>query len=247
MQLHRIVFPVAGSTNNTAKELIRSQAIEHGTIIQALDQSAGRGYGTNTWESEPGKNITATWVLKPGFLHPSRQFAITMVLSLAVYETVVFFTGEHSPVSIKWPNDVYYKDQKIAGILVENTILGETIRECFAGIGLNVNQLHFLSDAPNPVSLAQICQKEISTDHCLEVLNQNILSGYELLQKNQTQLLEQSYHQKLYRLNTWSTYESQGKIFRGKIETTDTYGRLVIRREDQSLHMFDFKEVRFVL
>lgn len=127
----------------------------HGLAVMAREQTAGRGQRGNSWEAEPGMNITLSLMLRPQGLHPGRQFVISQAVSLAIVDLLDTLVPGRK-VSIKWPNDIYIDDRKVCGILIENSITGLSITRCIVGIGLNVNQLRFLSDAPNPVSVAQL-------------------------------------------------------------------------------------------
>ena len=129
----------------------------HGTVVMAREQTAGRGQRGNSWEAEPGCNITLSLLLRPEGLHPARQFVISQAVSLAIADMVSHFVA--APVCIKWPNEIYAGDRKICGILIENTITGTSIDRTIVGIGLNVNQTEFRSDAPNPVSMRQLMPK----------------------------------------------------------------------------------------
>ena len=123
------------------------------TAIWADYQTAGRGCGTNTWESERGKNLLFSMLIHPENLPANKQFQISMAISLAIVDALGQLVGD---LSIKWPNDIYWRNGKIGGILIENTLKGNLIKESIIGVGLNVNQREFHSDAPNPVSLWQI-------------------------------------------------------------------------------------------
>ena len=132
----------------------------HGTCVLADRQSAGRGQRGNTWESEPGKNLTFSVLLRPDGLHASQQFRISQAVSLAITDTLDGFLPEGIEAKVKWPNDIYVGNRKICGILIENTLCGAAIQHSIIGIGLNINQRDFLSDAPNPVSLYQLTRKD---------------------------------------------------------------------------------------
>ena len=120
-------------------------------VLVADYQTAGRGQGTNSWESERGQNLTCSLGFSPDGVKASRQYILSMAIAVALTETLA---GLPHPVSIKWPNDIYVGDKKICGILIENMLKGEHIRHCIIGIGLNINQKRFVSDAPNPTSMA---------------------------------------------------------------------------------------------
>ncbi len=235
------------STNNKAKELLKEKDIKEGTVVKAIYQSAGRGYASNKWESEKGKNVTASWILKPVFLPPQHQFRLTQMLSMAVKDTVDHFLGQDLSASIKWPNDIYVNNNKIAGILVENSIMGDTIKTAICGIGLNVNQTTFVSDAPNPVSLSRLTGMQYSVDTIIEVLSAKINHWYDILRAGKTDLLLNTYHDALFRKGVPSTFAAGEELFEGIITGTDAWGRLIIENNQGTSRVFDFKEVAFVL
>lgn len=151
----------------------------HGLVVAAREQTAGRGQRGNTWESGPGLNLSFSIVLRPAGIHPARQFCISEAVALAVAETVeeeLRSNGVDDPVYVKWPNDIYVGDRKICGILIENTITGTHIDKSVVGIGLNVNQREFLSDAPNPVSIIQLTARETPLQPLLDRLTARLLT-----------------------------------------------------------------------
>ena len=150
-EMRIIHLDTVGSTSSYLASLGAEAA--HGTVVMAREQTAGRGQRGNSWEAEPGMNITLSLMLHPKGLPPARQFVISRAVSLAIVGMLDKYVDD---VTIKWPNDIYIGDRKICGILIENTITGSTINRCIVGIGLNVNQTEFRSDAPNPVSLCQL-------------------------------------------------------------------------------------------
>ena len=145
------------STNTCAAEMPSNQLTDR-MVILTWRQTQGRGQVGNSWESAPDSNISMTVVLKPERLEASRQFAVSMVIALGCFDFVSRYTDN---VSVKWPNDIYVGNKKIAGILIEHKITGMYIGNSICGVGLNVNQEHFLSDAPNPVSLFQLISHRI--------------------------------------------------------------------------------------
>ncbi len=141
------------STNSEAVRLLKESGLPEGAVISAGFQSAGRGQKENKWESEEGKNLLISVILFPINIEPDLQFIISMTISLGICD----FLKRHIPASsIKWPNDIYVNNDKIAGVLIENSIMGSSIEYSIAGIGLNINQEKFTGDAPNPVSLKNI-------------------------------------------------------------------------------------------
>ena len=155
------------STNTFASEVLKKAELQEGTVICADYQTAGKGHQGNRWESEKGKNLIFSIILYPSSVSPDDQFFISMTISLGICD---FLRGILPEVKIKWPNDIYVRNDKIAGILIENTLIGNTIESCITGIGLNINQEKFSTVIPNPVSIRMITGKESDTFTCLKQL-----------------------------------------------------------------------------
>jgi BirA family transcriptional regulator, biotin operon repressor / biotin---[acetyl-CoA-carboxylase] ligase len=240
-------FEQLDSTNSKAKEIIREYDLPEGTIISCDTQIAGRGYSSNTWESETGKNITVSYILKPLFLRPDKQFWITKVLSLGVKQAVEHLLINRNDIFIKWPNDIYAGNKKIAGILAENIILAESITHSIAGIGLNINQAKFISDAPNPTSVFIESGKGYDLDYCLKTLSCCLEVWYNQLRKEEYEKIDNRYLKSLYKIEKLSDFISGGKKFKGVIKGTDKYGRLIVMIPGQGQAFFDFKEIALVL
>jgi BirA family transcriptional regulator, biotin operon repressor / biotin---[acetyl-CoA-carboxylase] ligase len=239
-------FDRLDSTNSKAKEILKEQDLSEGSIVRCDSQIAGRGYSTNTWESETGKNITISYILKPLFLRPDKQFWITKILSLGVKQAVEHMLGNRNDIFIKWPNDIYAGNKKIAGILVENTIMAESITHCIAGIGLNINQAKFRSDALNPTSFFIESGKEYDLDYCLKTLSCYLEEWYNRLRREEYEQIDNNYLKSLYRIEKLSDFISDGKKFKGVIKGTDKYGRLIVMIPGKGQAFFDFKEIALV-
>lgn len=140
--------------------------MDHGTVIAARRQTSGRGQRGNSWEAEPGKNLTFSMLLRPRAVKPGEAFAISMCTALSI-ASVVSEAMDGVEVKIKWPNDIYVGDRKICGILIENSF-GTGIERSIVGVGINVNQREFLSDAPNPVSMWQLTGNEYNLEKLLD-------------------------------------------------------------------------------
>ncbi|MCC8176723.1 MAG: biotin--[acetyl-CoA-carboxylase] ligase [Bacteroidales bacterium] len=153
-------LPETPSTNSALRSLIAQEPLEPWTVVATLRQTAGRGQRGNTWESEPGKNASFSLLIRPHELKASEQWTLSLWVSIGTREALSSLVPDPSRLRMKWPNDVYYDDRKLGGILIENSLRGEFIDWSIAGIGINVNQTRFLSDAPNPVSLAQILDQD---------------------------------------------------------------------------------------
>jgi BirA family biotin operon repressor/biotin-[acetyl-CoA-carboxylase] ligase len=230
------------STNSYISEL--PAGIPEGSVIWALDQTEGRGQGNNKWESEPGKNLTFSIILYPKFLLAGDQFYLSKVISLAVVDFIALFTDN---VSIKWPNDIYVGDKKIAGILIENSIEGERIIQSIAGIGVNINQKKFSDYALNPLSLNQLTGNEYDLEEMFNIILDLITYRYFLLKENAFEIINENYHDALFRLNKMANYFASGKYFKGMIIDVESNGTLVISDENKKVYKFLHKEVEYVL
>lgn len=231
------------STNSYASSLLTKKHPPEGTVISAKKQSKGRGQSTNVWESEWGKNLTFSIILYPSFVSVSQQFEISKAVSLGVADFLSMHVDE---VSIKWPNDIYVGKRKISGILMEYAIQKKIISSCIIGIGLNVNQEKFFSDAPNPVSLTQLTGKKYQMDDCLSELLDKINARYGELANGDFRKIDEDYEKSLYQKDRWASYSAKGNVFEGKIIGVDEYGLLMIEDRQKQILKFDYKEVSFL-
>ena len=210
-----------------------------GTMVVVADyQTAGKGCGTNSWESERGKNLTFSMLIHPTDIPASQQFRITEVVSVALCEVLEQYIGD---VSIKWPNDIYVGDKKICGVLIENRLQGNVIVDSIIGIGLNVNQTEFVSDAPNPVSLRQLLGREIDR----EALLHDFLETLETVSSSETTY--SAYRNKLFRMGKQAVFSDETGRFEGTIQDVETDGRLLIKDLAGQARRYAFKEVQFVI
>ena len=220
------------STNNWLKE-----HGEDGLVVVADYQTAGRGCGTNKWESERGKNLLFSMLVHPHDIPAVRQFHISMAISLAICESLEQYIGD---LSIKWPNDIYWRNGKIAGILIENTLKGTVIKNSIIGVGLNVNQRDFRSDAPNPVSLWQVSGQETDRDELLHDILRRFdgLLGHDILNH---------YLSRLYRRRGFHPYADADGAFMAEIADVCEDGHLVLSDEAAKERIYAFKEVQFII
>jgi len=232
------------STNSHATALIKNNDLPEGTIIYTNYQSAGRGQTGNRWESEDGKNLLISILLSPYMISPSDQFYISMAISLGICDFIKRYIPE---CSIKWPNDIYIKNDKIAGILIENHILGNKIEYTIAGIGLNINQKIFISDAPNPISLSMVSGEQYDLPTCLNQLASDIDRRYkQLISENLTQI-KKEYVMQLYHLNEWHSYKDLNGDYSGRIIAVNDNGKLQIENSEGKITEYAFREVDFIL
>jgi BirA family biotin operon repressor/biotin-[acetyl-CoA-carboxylase] ligase len=232
------------STNNYANQLVVTKAAEEGTVVLAQFQKSGKGQKGNTWESEAGKNLLASFILHPVFLKAADQFYISKIISLSIAEILQSKTKD---ITIKWPNDIYVGNRKIAGILIENSVLVPNIETAIAGIGLNLNQEIFVSDAPNPVSLKQLTGKDYEIQQFADDLFVAVEKWYGKLQSCKFTEIDTVYHGSLFRMKEWAHYSADGKIFEAKIIGTGKFGQLQLEHRDGKITEHFFKEVEFVI
>ena len=243
---HYIKVSQTASTNTYLSRL--AATLPGGTVIYTPSQTAGRGQKGNSWESEDGKNLTFSMLLKRPPVKARDQFYLSEAAALAVVEVLTTEAGDG--FAVKWPNDVYWQDKKICGMLLENSLDGTDIATCVVGIGINVNQEHFLSDAPNPVSLINVTGRE----HDLEALLKRVCSRIEQLvdslgDKQARRDLHERYMAVLYR-NDGAMHpfeDASGNRFMAIIADIAPDGTLTLRHEDGATRDYLFKEVKHVI
>ena len=234
MKTRIISIKETDSTNRKIKE----QAIDEDamTVLVAERQTAGKGCGTNSWESEPHKNLTFSIRYCPEDVEARRQFVISMQISVAIHRAMMDFGV---PTTIKWPNDIYWNDKKLAGILIENQLQGSHIRDSIIGIGLNVNQRTFLSDAPNPVSMSQILSRHLQLNEIL----QRIIFHFQNAEKD----IAAVYRSLLYRKTGMHEYSDSKGNFIAEIVGVADDGLLSLRDSRGVVRKYAFKEVAFII
>ena len=244
MQPKYIHIKETGSTNTYLANM--ASTLPEGTVIYTSLQSAGRGQRGAYWESEPGKNLTFSLLLKPKHIHPNRQFHISEAVSVGIVNVL----SEYAPgFTVKWPNDIYYKDKKICGMLIEHSISGRTFDYTVIGAGVNINQMEFRSDAPNPVSLAQIIGTETDLDAILKKIVQSIIDLVDFDDNTSFEELHQSYLELLYRkdgsFHKFST--PSGEIFDAVITDVLPDGIIILQDNGGNERHYAFKEVSFII
>jgi BirA family transcriptional regulator, biotin operon repressor / biotin---[acetyl-CoA-carboxylase] ligase len=238
-------LPSCHSTNDFAVQMIQSEDnVFEGTVIITDNQTAGRGQRGNTWEASVGQNLTFSLILKPNFLKASDQFQLNVAISMGVFDFLNEFID--GGLSVKWSNDIYFEDQKMGGILIENTLQGYNIGYSIIGIGLNINQIEFQN--PRATSLRNITQnpQQYDLSEILKNLLENIEKNYLKMRNNDYESLKISYLNNLYRFQEWHYFRRNGQQFLGQIIGIDETGKLAIETEGMVLY-FDFKEVEFVV
>ena len=232
------------STNNyLKKELSNTKPLAEGTVIMADHQSAGRGQHGNVWVTEKGRNLTISILLKPIFLNPKQQFVLNKAVSLGINDCLSAIIGEDC--KIKWPNDIYYKDRKLGGVLIENTVAGTQLKTSVVGIGVNVNQQNFGAGAERATSLSKILQQDYPLHDLLRQLCKSIENRYLQLKENGHFCLHKEYLDRLYRLDELYRYSIGGQIYNGTIKGVSEQGYLLLQIGDE-LKALDLKQVKFI-
>lgn len=237
------------STNSEARRHISD--IDNLSVVSALSQSQGRGQMGNTWSSAPGENLTFSIVMKPEGLNAIRardQFVLSEAAALTIVE---FLSGHDIQAEIKWPNDIYVGNRKICGMLIENSLRGDSISHSIIGIGLNVNQRNFDINLPNPTSMAILSGNGTDIRKALEEITDTFRSICEtmLASSEGRTRLHSLYLSRLWRLDEEHSYveTATGKAFTGTIKGVSPTGRLLIETADGSLKEFAFKEISYII
>lgn len=229
------------STNRFLRELKDEQEDE--MVVAVADfQTAGIGQGSHTWESEAGKNLLFSIKVHPRWVPVRQQFLLSMAGAIAIKEALETYVDG---ITLKWPNDVYWNDKKISGTLIETSIDSKGIKTCIFGIGINVNQEAFHSDAPNPVSLRQILGHEVDKDELLQKVIGGVRRYYELLRRADYMDVSGIYHLSLYRRKGFHRYEDADGDFEGAFVEVEDDGHLILHDKQGVIRSYSFGEVKF--
>jgi BirA family biotin operon repressor/biotin-[acetyl-CoA-carboxylase] ligase len=235
------------STNNYAFARLQANMAEHGTVIFARKQTAGKGQRGKVWNSEPGANIILSVILDTSFLSTVQQFPLSIAVALAVHDFFSKYAGDES--KIKWPNDIYWRDRKAGGILIENSITSQlsgigSWRWAIAGIGININQTLFPKQLTNPVSLKQITGKDFKVEDLAKELCNCLEYRYGQLKKRKTKELLQQYNEHLYKLHQTVRLKKGNAAFNCNIEGVNRHGELLVNGTGKD--SFIFGEVKWI-
>lgn len=232
------------STNLALKHLQQSSPLAEGSIISADFQTSGRGQVGNSWFSSKGANLLFSLLLYPKNIKAKHQFIISRIVSLALKRVLDRYMQN---ITIKWPNDIYWKNKKIAGILIENNLMGQYIDYTIIGVGLNVNEDDFPANLPNPISMRQITGFEIDRDKVLASLQKEFWTLYQSLKQGDTADIEQEYMSHLYRGQGVYWFSDETGTFKASIKTVLPTGHLILSVHDTGeTKTYAFKEVSFV-
>ncbi len=237
-------LPSVNSTNEYALNLLSKSKPPEGTVISTQNQYAGRGQIGSSWESEPDKNVAVSIILYPSFVSVSRQFLLNQCVSLAVFDLVEkYFPGK---TAIKWPNDIYINEKKVAGILIQNAVAGTAIRHAIVGIGININQAFFTTSAPNATSFCTELGEESDVGKIVTELCHCLESRYLKLKAGNLVPLQNDYLQALYLYKTENLFQRpDGRIFSGIISGVAESGQLLVEIAGKT-ESFGLKEIKFL-
>ncbi len=237
-----IELDFTGSTNDYCRKLLKEGILAEGTVILADFQSEGKGQSGSFWESEKGKNLTFSIILYPEFLNVRKQFLIAMSISMALID---FLSHISINSEIKWPNDIYVNNRKIAGILIENSVIKDRIINSVIGIGININQKVFSRNIPNPTSFILESDKsadlKITYKSLLLYLNKWINLLYDLKYAR----IKESYLKHLLLLNKKASYTDITGKFEGAVVGIEEDGMLLIKTDSGNIRKYYFREVSF--
>lgn len=238
-----IRFDEIDSTNSFLHGYHEGDDVE--TVVAVAEyQTAGRGQGTNHWESERGKNLTMSVRVAPKGVKSTEQYVLSMCMALAVKDALLEYS---EGMTVKWPNDIYWNDKKISGTLIETTLVGSDVKTCIFGTGININQTEFLSDAPNPVSIKQIVGHEVDREELLKKVMRNLEKYLKIVYSGERKKIHDAYMNCLYRKEGVHKYRDNNGTFEASIERVEDSGHLVLRSTDGRERRYGFKEVAFVL
>ncbi|HET9055853.1 MAG TPA: biotin--[acetyl-CoA-carboxylase] ligase [Chitinophagaceae bacterium] len=249
------------STNNYAMQQIRTGLAKHGMAWFAHEQYAGKGQRNKQWSAAPGENITMSIVLEPTFLSVGEQFQLSAAIALGTFDFFSKYAGDET--KIKWPNDIYWRDRKAGGILIENVIglkpesandktektnkdkqQAITHKYTIAGIGININQTKFSESLLNPVSLKQITGKSFDAFELAGELYQCILERFKQLRNSGFKQIYEAYSSHLYKIHQTSKFKKSNRVFEATVKSVTLRGKLVLQHSIEE--EYDFGEIEWI-
>lgn len=251
-------FKNIDSTNSYLQNLLDKGEDVADNVVVTDFQTSGKGQGKNVWQSEDGKNLLFSIALDMSFLKAEDQFLLTQMVSVAMINVLKNYLPEEN-LFIKWPNDIYFNNKKIAGILIKNEIKGIMLGTSIIGIGLNVNQTSFDESLPNPISMKMITGKDydlemLLNEICNKLSQQTTVNRQQISSNSISSTLnfqfspfnfQHLYINKLFRYNQWAFYEHEGKVKEMMITGYDRFGRLILKEKNDREVVCDLKEIVF--
>ncbi|MDR0370979.1 MAG: biotin--[acetyl-CoA-carboxylase] ligase [Prevotellaceae bacterium] len=235
-----LYLPQTGSTNDYLSALLKKNKLPEGFVVYTGYQTEGKGQKGNTWESANGENLLFSLLLNPTKIPLDEHFLLSQSVGLGIKKALDELTDE---ITVKWPNDIFWKDQKLAGILIETTLQGATFKSAVCGIGLNVNQVSFPQQVGNPVSLKQITDSNHSVPNLLTKIRKHIL---EIYHNESPENIRQTYFDSLYRQIGWHLFRDKHETFQARIADIRPDGQLGLQTKSGEIRRYYFKEVAFL-
>lgn len=232
------------STNTYLKDWAKQGRVKNATVVVAKNQTNGKGQQGARWESEADKNLTFSILYRFKKLLINRQFYLNCAVSLALYDSLLPIVKDK--LTIKWPNDIMSANQKLGGILIENTAKSGLISQSVIGIGLNVNQLKFPEYLPNATSLRRISNQEFDLNILLQDILIALADKIKRLENGDYDFLKQAYHQVLYKRNILFHFTDGNSKFKGKIKGVNLDGLLEIELENGEMKTYANKSISFL-
>jgi BirA family biotin operon repressor/biotin-[acetyl-CoA-carboxylase] ligase len=242
--LKTIKINATKSTNDYLKALSRENELEDGLIVVAFNQTKGRGQRENKWVSRAGESLTFSIFKRGTGVSASQKSALTFAVSVGL--KMALDALQIPSVEIKWPNDIMSDSKKIAGILIENSLLGGVITSSVIGIGLNVNEERF-EGLPKATSMYLSSGHKYDLEQVLKTVSEAVLFQLNLLKNGGISEVKKKYENNLFRRDTISVFESEtGVKFNGIIRAVTDEGELLIETEQASVEKYSLKEIKLV-
>jgi len=244
---NKVFLPETDSTNSYAINLLKNVNCIEGTVVYTDNQTQGKGQRGNTWHSESSMNITLSLILKPHFLASKNIFYLSKITSLALYDVLTECLGfGQFDIKIKWPNDMLVNRKKIAGVLIENSLLDNKINWSIIGIGFNVNQMQF-AGLDTATSLKLLDQDHRSLDKIMDSIFIHFEKWYLKLKQNHLAEIDENYHNFLFGMHREMTFQSNGIQINAFVEGVSPEGLLRLRNENNHEQLYNMKEIAFVI
>lgn len=196
------------NTCSSTNEWLKEHTMPHGTVVYTTHQQAGKGQRGHTWQDRPGENLALSILLSDLLLPVTKAFLLNKAIAIAVHD-VVQALARHS-ITLKWPNDVMWRDQKLAGILIENQLQGERVSQSIIGIGINADVQAFGPDLPQATSLRLITGQAHPPTHLVDPLVAALRYRLTQLHEGDTKALDQAYQERLYHLGVVRLFRVNG-------------------------------------
>ncbi len=231
------------STNSYVSDILKNTKIKVDSVFYTNIQTKGRGLSLNVWESEDYKNLIFSIYTNPK-INIDQYFVLSMLVSLGICDYIQF-KGVFA--QIKWPNDIYFENKKLAGILIENNLMNDCIVDSIIGVGLNLNQTNFSDKLPNPLSLTNITNVEFDLEKEIPLICKSILDRIKNYKSSNYKQIKTEYLNRLFRFNRFYTYRIKDSIITAKIIDIKPDGYLIVETSTNETKEFYFKEIEYVI